>query len=318
MNNIISKRHIFKFYLSVIFVFIFFSSVGAVLLHNTNDLIQKGQMELKDYFLPIAALFLFFLAFYSVYTFRKNSPIIIIDPQRKSINFGSESFDLNEIKEISLTGKFPFRFIIKIPMEGASFVFNNGNKKFIFDDMYSNAWQLKKYIDQVIIHKNAFSESEAQKESNIDLRFENEEIFKGNPLISLRGISLWGLIGFFLGLMIFKMKSPTMGFIIFFFGFSTFWFLLNSWMMHYFSLTKDYFIVRNHNFFWMQKIYRINEIREIVFETQPRQPNCLRIITNDFRHKLYPAGTLRDKTWLYLKERLEVKGVVVRNECIYG
>jgi hypothetical protein len=43
----------------------------------------------------------------------------------------------------------------------------------------------------------------------------------------------------------------------------------------------------------------------------------MRIITKDFRNKLYPAGTLRDKTWLEMKRQLELKGVTVRNECIY-
>jgi hypothetical protein len=316
MDSLKTKRHIFKFYVLVIFVFVLFSSTGAVLFRTSFETFQKGQIELKDYFLPLAAALLIFMAFYSVYAYRKNSPIITIEPFRESIDFGSESFDLKDIKEINLTGKIPFRYIITFPMEGASMVFNNGIKKFIYDDMYSNSWQLKKYIDQVVIKKIEFSETDTHQETKIDLRFENEELFKGNPLLSLRGISLWGLIGFFIGMMIFKTKSPPMGFLIFFFVFSTFWFLLHSWMMHYFGLTKDYFIVRNHNFFWMQRIYRINEIKEVVFETQPRQPNCLRIITIDFKHKIYPAGTLRDKTWLYLKDRLEAKGVTVRNECI--
>jgi len=39
-------------------------------------------------------------------------------------------------------------------------------------------------------------------------------------------------------------------------------------------------------------------------------------LLQDFRNKLYPAGTLRDKTWLEMKSRLEIKGVKVRNECI--
>jgi len=87
--------------------------------------------------------------------------------------------------------------------------------------------------------------------------------------------------------------------------------------MHYFVLANDYFVVKNHNFIWLKKYYRLKDIKEIVFETQGKQPNCLRVITNDFRNKLYPAGTLRDKNWLELKEELEKKGISVRNECIF-
>jgi hypothetical protein len=61
----------------------------------------------------------------------------------------------------------------------------------------------------------------------------------------------------------------------------------------------------------------LTDIKEVVFETQGKQPNCMRIITKDFRNRLYPAGTLRDKTWLEMKRQLESNGVSVRNECIY-
>lgn len=113
-----------------------------------------------------------------------------------------------------------------------------------------------------------------------------------------------------------KWKRPPVGLLIFFGAFGTFWFVLQSWLMHYFGLTKDFLIVRNHNFIWKAKIYRLSDIKEIVFETQGKQPNCMRIITNNYKNKLYPAGTLRDKTWLNLKDKLEANGVTVRNECI--
>lgn len=56
--------------------------------------------------------------------------------------------------------------------------------------------------------------------------------------------------------------------------------------------------------------------QEIVFETQGKMPNNLRVITKDFRTKLFRAGTLTDKTWLALKDRLESKNITVSNECI--
>jgi len=317
MEIIKTKRHIIKFYILIIFAFVFFSAIGAIMLHTTIEVFQKEQIEQKDYLLPLVPVLLFFMAFYSVYAYWKNAPTIIVDPNRKSINFGTELYYLNDIKNISLTGKMPFRYIIKFPMEGASILFKNGVEKFIYDDMYSNTWQIKRFIDQVIIKKIEISETDEQTINQNNLRFEKEEIFKGNSLTSLRGISLWGLIGLFIWGMAFKIDNPSLGLFLFFLGFSTFWFILHSWMMHYFGLTKEFLVVRNHNYFWMQKIYRIDEIKEIVYESQGQQPNCLRIITKDFKNKLYPAGTLRDKTWLYLKERLEKNGIIVRNESIY-
>ena len=95
------------------------------------------------------------------------------------------------------------------------------------------------------------------------------------------------------------------------------WFLLNSFFMHYFQVSKIFLVVRNHNRVWKRKAYRINNIQEVVFETKQKWPNCLRVITKDFKTSLYPAGTLTDKTWLQLKGRLESYNIKVRNECIF-
>ena len=202
-------------------------------------------------------------------------------------------------------------------MEGTAILFNDGRDKILFDDMYSNSYEVKSFLEQVIINKQEFKINETNKVKSNELRFENIVIFKGNQFTSLRGISLWALIGVFAFPIIIKGTSLKLGGLIFLSIFGAFWFLLHSWLMHYFGLSKDYLIIRNHNFIWKEIIYNYSNIREVVFESQGNQPNCMRVITNDFRNKLYPAGTLKDKTWLDMKKKLEAKGVKVRNECIY-
>jgi hypothetical protein len=87
--------------------------------------------------------------------------------------------------------------------------------------------------------------------------------------------------------------------------------------MHYFSLDKEFLIIKNHNLIWKQDIYKISNIKEVTFETQGKMPNCLRVIENNFKEKLYPAGTLTDGKWIEFKLKLEKNGVKVRNECVY-
>lgn len=316
MKILTTKRHIFKFYFILIFVFLMFSFMGSVLLYKAIKIFQEESIAPKEYFLPLAPILIFSFVFYTAYTYWKNSPKITIEIDRKLISFGTDTYNLKDIKELILTGKFPFRYIFKFPMEGAKLVFNNGATRYIYDDMYSNSWQIKKYLEEVIIEKRDYLETPSFKTINEILVIDDQNVFKGNPLTSLRGISLWGLIGFLIGFMIYKMKIPSMGIIITFSLVSIFWFILHSWLMHYFGLSNNYFVIMNHNYFWIKKIYRIEDIKEIVFESNGNQPNCLRIITKDYKNKLYPAGTLRDKTWLNMKDRLELKGVTVRNECI--
>lgn len=87
-------------------------------------------------------------------------------------------------------------------------------------------------------------------------------------------------------------------------------------IMHYFKLSPNFMVVRNHNFFWKKDVYRLTDIREVVFETRTKMPICLRVITNGYRDKLYAADTLYRKTWLVLKAELESKNIQVRNECL--
>lgn len=315
MTIITTRRHPLKFYTALTFGFLFLFALGSIMIFASFDILTNGQAATKDYFMPVFSFAIYFLAFSMVYAYFKNSPKITIDKQ--NIKIGNQTFYLKDIKDVALTGKMPFRFIIRFPMEGTAILFNDGTEKILFDDMYANSYELKLFLEQVILNKQEFKPTLTNEINSNEIRFESEEAFKGNQFTSLRGISLWGLIGFFAFMLFIKWQSPPIGLLIFFGAFGTFWFILHSWLMHYFGLTKDYLVVRNHNFIWKAKIYRLTDIKEVVFETQGKQPNCMRIITKDFRNKLYPAGTLRDKTWLEMKRQLESKGVTVRNECIY-
>jgi hypothetical protein len=86
--------------------------------------------------------------------------------------------------------------------------------------------------------------------------------------------------------------------------------------MYYFEVSDNYLVIRNHNFFWIKKVYKIDQLKEIVFETREKLPYCLRVITKDFKSNFYPAGTLRHDDWLSLKDKIETYHVKVRNECI--
>lgn len=314
MPIITTRRHPFKFYAALLFISLFLFAIGSIILFSSINILQKSQPATKDYFMPLFGIGFYLLAFSMIYAYRKNAPKVIID--KYTIKIGDQTIDIKDIKDVALTGKMPFRYILSFPMEGTALLLIDGTEKFLFDDMYANSSEIKLFLEQVVLNKQEYKPALTSDISKDYVYIENEETFKGNPFISFRGISLWGLIGFF-GFMLLN-KSPNtpiqVTIILSVLGIS--WVLLHAWLMHYFGLTTDYLIVRNHIYFWKVKIYRLSDIKEVVYETQGKQPNCMRIITKDFRNKLYPAGTLRDKTWLYLKKKLEAKGVEVRNECI--
>ena len=264
--------------------------------------------------MPIFSIACYAFAVYSLYRYIKNAPTITLD--KDFINFNSQTFSIADIDKIELTGKRPFKYAINFPMEAATLQFKSGDIKYIFDDMYSNSWEIKSFLKQVVIDKKEFSQSNSSPIDKDAVSSDFYETFKGNQITSLRGISLWGLIGFFVYMVVNSKRPAHIGGVLFVVGFSLFWFLAFSYQMHYFQVSDNYFLIRNHNLFWRKKVYNISDIKEIVFETQGKMPNCLRIITKDFRNKLYPAGTLRDKNWLALKDKFESYNIKVRNECV--
>jgi hypothetical protein len=95
-------------------------------------------------------------------------------------------------------------------------------------------------------------------------------------------------------------------------------FLLFSWNMHFFALSKDCFIVKNDIFFWMKNTYRLKDIKVVIFIGRSyKYPNYLKIITKDNRSNLYPSSSLGDSTWLEIKEELKKKRVRVKDDRLY-
>ena len=307
MTTISTKLSIKFYFASALFFFLGVMPVLPIIIGLPEGTDNKP-------FMIFFGLIIGILGFSMFYAYLKNSPKVTID--KYTIKIGYRTFDIKNIKNIVLTGK---KALGIFPMESITILFNNGTKKVLFDDMYSNSSDIKIFIEQVVINKQEYKPKLINKISRNAIRFEREETFKGNQFINMHGIMLWGLIGFLI-FAIFSWNEKqiqTPGLLIFPAVIGIGWFWGFSWLMHYFGLTKDYLIIRNHNFLWMAKIYRLSDIKEVVFEQQGRQPNCMRVITIDFRNRLYPAAPIRKKTWLEMKKELEKKGIKVRDEIYF-
>lgn len=308
-----SKRHPRKFYLTLIFATTFFIFMGTIMLFAFYDKYSTGIYEQKLFMLPIFAVAVFCLAIYSVIRYWNSAPYVEI--QNTFIKIGREKIYFQDIALYALSGKFPFKYVLKFPFEGWEIVKKNGDVIHLFNDFYLNTPELKLSFEKNFLNKEPHKTK--QDISPNKLRFDDFETFAGIQWISLRGVTLWGMIVFFAGLIIYKGKQPSTTTILVMSTICIIWFWLNSYFMHYFKLYDQYLVVKNHNWIWRTHIYHINDIKEVAFETQGKWPNCLRIITKDHKNQLYPAGTLWDKTWFHFKDKLEEKNILVRNECIY-
>ena len=264
--------------------------------------------------MPVFALLVYFIGYSFAKTYIKNTPKMILDFEKITIK--DKTYYWKDIQDIKMTGKKGFG-LFSYQMEVTTLEFENNITEYIFDDLYSNSWEIKSFIKQIVVDKKDKLEIEQHKVSNNDIENERFAEFKGNPIFSFRGIMLWSLIILFVGMIVFsKSKISNVKGLIFLVSFCAFWFAFNAYCMHYFALSKNYFVVKNHYFWWINDIYKNSEIEIIVYESQGKQPNSLRIITKNFRRKIYPAGTLNDDKWLEMKMELERKNIKVRNECI--
>ena len=310
-----SKKSL-EFYISIILGSILYFGVSLFLFSIFFEKYRSINFESKHYVLLIFGILLFFVGVYTIYRYTKNTPNIVLE--KKNIFINGQKIDFEDIQHISLTGKKHFPYLIFCyPMEGCSILLKNGKVEFFYDNMYSNYWQIKSYLQKVFIDKEEYKVEEIIVD-NISVYNENFTTFSRSQLLNYNGILLWSLLLPILYNLFFNEQKHLnlVGYFILSF-FIIFWYVFFSWLMHHFKISNKYLVVKNTNFPWINKIYKFDDIREVVFETRDKMPNCLRVITKDFRTKLFPAATLRDKQWLEMKKLLEKNNVQVFNECIF-
>ncbi|QNF31990.1 hypothetical protein HUW51_04330 [Adhaeribacter swui] len=316
MKQITSKRHFLNFYLSIIFTVLLTGGFGIFFLLDFIETYQSRALKSKEQLLPFFIFWLLFLAVYTIPRIYKNVPSIALDTEKITFkSFGQvETYFFKDLVAMELTGKKPFPYLYDFPMEGAQLTFKTGKVKYIFDGMYSNASLIKLYLQEAVLGEKVNPDTLLNQDSSI-LEDENFTYFKGNQFTSLSGILLWVPIIVFASIPLRNLTAPSEAFLIPL-AFMLFWFLPFSWMMHYFGLSDNHLIIRNHTRPWVNRRYYLPNIREVVFEQEGKRPYSLRVITQDFKSKLYPAGTLRVKHWLSLKSELEKNNIPVRNECV--
>ena len=309
---IITRRHPLRFYFTLLLSSAFFFGMPIMLFWLSST--PEGQEDpIATMAMLLFAIVLFLLGIYTWYKYLKNVPIIKI--QKDYIQFGSDIYMQEDVEYVDLWGKKDFPFLISHPMEAASIRFKDGTVRYMFGDLYTNSWEVKSYLETVFIKKETYHPPHRKATKDHLMSSGEFQAFKQPQLLTMRGISVW-ILPFIIMYLVSPEGAAPLGGMLAVAAFFIFWFILGSWFMHYPSLSKKELIIQNHNFFWKKHVYPLDQVKEVVFETQYRMPNCVRVIGTDHRNKLYPAGTLWDKDWWAFEEALEKKGIKVRNECV--
>jgi cytochrome c biogenesis protein CcdA len=256
------------------------------------------------YLLGIYATFILLTLLVSYF---KKTPTIQLS--KSSIRFGNEEeIPLSEIVNINYTGSKSSALFLA--GEGMAIEFKDKTKKVLLDELYTDLWQVKQSLYQSFTLKQEAQEFNIEPISTEEYQDENKTIFKGFVLFSAMGFLSYfsGLMYLFVVISVIFREGSVIWVIIIF---GIFMFGTTSHGLHYFILTEKYLIIKNHNLFWKNDVHRLLDIKKISFEKRGKSPNFMRIITNDFKMRVYPADSLSRKDWKNLREDLLGKGVLV-------
>lgn len=301
--EIIAKRKI-TIKLTIIITTLFFTAMSILFTWIFLKEFQRGNS--KSFLLIIFSIGTMILWFYLTKKYIHLSSKIIAN--RNSIKIRKAEHNWENLKSIKTSSHYE---LFGYKFEGTILIFDDNSHVPILDKFRTNTPELRHFINEVIIKKRKYSGIDSKKEIKYHQINESFNKFKGNPVLSFRGVMLWGLILFCTGLIILNPKKfPLLLFIII--G----WFISNSLQMYYFEVSENYLLIKNHYFFWIKKVIELDSVKKIYIEEQRKQAIGLRIVSINFEIFFFRAGTLNDKTWLNLKNELNKRRIKVVNNII--
>lgn len=324
-DQVTSKRNIFLTGLLLLVVVGIFGFIGTLSIFKVIDDLKNGVPFTKTMF--IVPLIFYPFLFYTFYYLLTYFPSLTIDKEgiKLSTIFKTKKYAWTEIKQIQLTGKQFHKFLfVSMPIEATTIQLNDNSEIYLWVDYYRNKPDLRVILDRA---NNILQDNKqfARLDFNIDRpnladQYVNEndaKEFNGNHLFTFNGLFFYGWV-IFIGFMVSTKPQVFLtnyGAIISI-SFATLVITgMLSYQMHYFQITSQYLIVKNTIWFWRKDTYLLSEIREIVIENPHRLSTSVRVITNDYRDKLYPAGSLRYKNWKELIRQFRTDNIKLRNEA---
>jgi len=301
-----------------IFYFLYLLGLAFIVSLGTV-IITDAKFSFKEPLgIGVFTVYLLLLA-YITYWFYKQLTSITID--KKSITFkkplsSSVRISFTEIVSIQLTGKIPDANISSnFSADGTRIKLLDGRQFYFSDAVYSNVWQLKTALKELVIDKRPEFEIPKETVLHSDVALDNVEVFKGS--FSFSEFMFWGFLALIIFAVLRNQQNPHMQKVLPFLSIAILiYFLTTSYILNFFTLTENYLVIKNRYFFWLKQIYSLSDIEEVVIDRNTRTPIFMKVTTKSFKNKLFYGASLRKKNWLELKHALESKGVRVRNECI--
>jgi hypothetical protein len=182
--------------------------------------------------------------------------------------------------------------------------FKNGKRKIIPDNVYRNIHQFKQVLYDSWNDK--ISPGPFPQKNKLPGHLLAPQKFTGNFLLSSNCVTL--VVCLIIISFLSVTRNTSGAYISLSIGISLVSVIIIP-QSHYFVLAEGQLIVKNQFLFWSTRTYDLAEIILVKTEYPSRLSQSLRIVTRDFRSKSYSAGSLREKTWIALEERINSLGI---------
>lgn len=284
-----------------------FSAITCLVFYFSTTLNLFGKSKKTG--LPNFVLILLMLALVLFFLFRLLKIIPNIRISDKNINISSlvsktKILTDNDIKKINL---FAYGSVMSWITIVTRIELTNDEIIEIANPEYRNIGEIRLALIENFPDKIKSFQSEGENTDNSRILESDLLKFSGNPVFNFNTIMFGGLMLFIAFNSFFPYRPKDTWFVLFF-CLPLLYFILGH-QSHYFLVEKKYFIVKNHFFFWRNKIYKIENIVACNFEYVGGSSKSLRITTKDFKSRYYSAGSLREKDWKALKDKIDEWGI---------
>ena len=300
----LKTRRKWTFYLVLCVIVLFFWVIAG------PALIVAGVKDDVSYIFLFLSLAAFLIGWLAIRFRFKITPIITVSDE--GISSRDRTHRWAQIDKADLTGKQPYPGRDK-PGMSTTLHFTDGTILIMHDERYTNAWEIKSYIEEHI-PADRITQPESTPITTPYIQTGQTGCVKGRRYLTGYDNTLWGIVGMsiFFGYFIHHAMV-----IAVFAAIDILLAIILSRRINYFEVSELSFIVRKH--YWSKYVreYPLSDILTIRFASDRHGGNYLSIMLHNYKTEKFPAAGLRGSDWIELIHILHKNGVMVIDEKNY-
>ncbi|OJJ15162.1 hypothetical protein BKI52_39540 [marine bacterium AO1-C] len=258
--------------------------------------------------IPIFWMLFLFLKTAKVITISNKSIILRTVFQRQEILWA-------KVKTTKLHGK---EDLLYTPHEATTLFLQDGQKHFFSDILYRNTPLLKSVLNTVKTQHLKNQPIDIENIKPYQLKQTSKKMpdypmteHSGNFWSTVQGwVPMFFVVIKTIGLKMLLIDGNIEGILVMLLSLMPIAFVISE--LNYYYLGKHHLVVRNLIWKPYIKVYHLDDIEEVAFDSIGHGSNGLRVITKDFKSNFFPAGSLSLKTWQKLEKSLKKKKIRIR------